>query len=101
MTAVINPYAPSTTTPVVDTLKDIAQLRRELACAEARVSKLKKFHDLIGDPLDTEEVYALVGTVAALREDLAGAEWRLDQLLIARIHDNGVTTAADMPLFRR
>ena len=102
MTLVMNPYASAqSTASVVSTLKDIADLRRQLACAEARVSRLKQLRDLLGDPLDTEEVYALIGSVAALREDLAGSEWRLDQQLIERIHDNGVTTAADMQLFRR
>lgn len=102
MDTVMNPYASAESTYSIEgTLKEIADLRRELACAEARVAKLKQFHDLIGDPLDTEEVYALVGIVASLREDLAGAEWRLDQHLIKHTHDNGVTTAADMQLFSR
>ena len=98
----MNPYASAqSTSTVVSTLKNIADLRRQLACAEARVANLKQLHDLLGDPLDTEETYALIGSVAALREDLAGAEWRLDQYLIERIHDNGITTAADMQMFRR
>lgn len=97
-----NPYvAAQFTSAVLDTIKDIAELRRELACAEARMAKLKQMRDLLGDPLDTEEVYHLLGAVALLREDLAGEECKLDRQLIDRIHDNGVITAADMQLFRR
>ena len=74
-------------------------LRRKIAETEAYISRAaqRRGYALV----TTEDYVAAVDRLYALKLDLAGSEWKVEDILIKRLADHGIYTAANLQLFRR
>ena len=97
---ITNPYVPTTSNEeITKLLTGINDLRREIAETEACIKRAAQRQGYAS--VTTEDYLASVDKLYALKLDLAGSEWKVEDILLKRLADYGVYTAADLQLFRR
>lgn len=97
---ITNPYVPTTSNEEIGKLlRGINDLRKEIAVTKASIQRDQA---RIGyAPVLTENYFGKLDRLHALELDLAGSEWKVEDILLKRLADYGVYTAADLQLFRR
>ena len=97
---ITNPYVPTTSNEeITKLLTGINDLRRKIAETEAYISRAaqRRGYALV----TTEDYLASVDKLYALKLNLAGSEWKVEDILIKRLADHGIYTAANLQMFRR
>ena len=95
-----NPCVPIASNKEIDRLlSGINFLRREIAETEASIERAVQRQGYANDTI--AGYLKLVDKLYALKLDLAGSEWILDDILIKRFADHGIYTAANLQMFRR
>ena len=97
---ITDPYVSSASNEEIDKLlTGINDLRRKIAETEAYISRAaqRRGYALV----TTEDYVAAVDRLCALKLDLAGSEWKVEDILIKRLADHGIYTTANLQMFRR
>ena len=95
-----NPCMPiASNEEIAKLLSGINFLRREIAATEASLERAVQRQSYANDTI--AGYLELVDRLYALKLDLAGSEWKVEDILIKRLADHGIYTAANLQMFRR